>query len=1005
MHFRPFSFSFRGLLCFGAVLASVHAIAQTPEWIWGETTADKETRYFRKAFTIPQGTQRIRFSVAADNAAEVRLNGKTVVRSNRPDRPTYATLNQVEPGAATLEVTARNNGGAAGLLVRVELQNQKAGVKPEWIVSDASWETGSTTNQWAAVKSLGAVGVQPWGDVFKPAVAMAAESIRVPEGFKVELLRSAQPEEGSWVSMTVDAKDRLIVSPQGGEPMERITLDASGHVAKVETIDLPVSGAMGLLHAYDSLYVNGQGPQGYHLYRLRDTNGDDQYDSVELLRKWVGGPGEHGAHGIVKGPDDHLYVVCGNFVDLPGDTTPTTRVKHFADDLVLPRMEDGNGFGAGRKPPGGYVVRLDRDGGQAEVFASGQRNTYDIAFNRDGELFGFDSDMEWDWGSPWYRPIRMYHIVSGGDQGFREGSAKWPEYYADSLPPVVNVGIGSPTGVRFGAGARFPAKYQHAMFVMDWSYGRILAVHLREEGASYSGTVEPFVQGKPLNVTDLEIGPDGAMYFTIGGRGTQAGLYRVSYIGTERTDPAVVRTLQVTPAQAARRVRRDLEKFHSREDETALPRIWAGLDSTNRHIRFAARVALESQPVSAWRDKAIEATEPRAGLTALLALARVGSDEDQIPALKALTRWPLDSLDEEWKLNKLRVIQVSFSRHGIPEALKPLAIEKLSKQFPAASWALNRELSQILVALDAPGIIGKILDLRDAAQTQEEQLHYQVVLRKVKAGWTMDDRRRYFGWFSRPAQVNGGRTYPNGGNYFISRSVRHPEAFVGWFKDVGLEPGNGASLDNFLKNLRKEVVEGLSDNEKGELALVIMGREPVPVAARAARVRPVVKDWKTSDLASALPELARGRDFVRGRELYGLAQCSACHQFNGQGGAVGPDLTGVGTRYAPLDVLKSITEPSLVISEQYQALTFTMKNGDEITGRLLEDGAEKLVVLTDPLNGGKSELRKADVKSREASRISPMPEGLLNTFDRGEILDLLAYLLSNGKPDAPAYQK
>src|ERR1041385_5669257 len=146
-------------------------------------------------------------------------------------------------------------------------------------------------------------------------------------------------------------------------------------------------------------------------------------------------------------------------------------------------MEDGNGFGAGRKPPGGFVVRMDQDGKNAELFASGQRNTYDFAFNPDGELFGFDSDMEWDWGTPWYRPIRICHLVSGGDYGFREGTGKWPAYYPDSLPPVVDVGIGSPTGVKFGTHAKFPAKYQRALYAMDWSYGRIFVVHLTPKGS------------------------------------------------------------------------------------------------------------------------------------------------------------------------------------------------------------------------------------------------------------------------------------------------------------------------------------------------------------------------------------------------------------------------------------------------------------------------------------------------------------------------------------------
>ncbi|MEI6357625.1 MAG: heme-binding protein, partial [Verrucomicrobiota bacterium] len=598
----------RPLLLFGLLATVLRLAAQTPEWIWGSATPENETRYFRRTLTIPAGVQRGILTVAADNSAEVRLNGKVVAKNTSWNQPKTVKLGELAAGPATIEVTAANEGSAAGLLLKLQLFQR--GDRHETLVTDATWETSADGKTgWIAAKSLGAVGVPPWGDVLKPAGATPAGSLEVADGFKVELLRSASPEEGSWVSMTVDPEGRLIVSPQGNEPMERITLDVSGHVAKVETIDLPVRGAMGLLYAFDALYVNGQGPDGYHLYRLRDTDGDDRYDKVELVRKWQGGPGEHGAHGILKGPDDHLYVVCGNFVDVPADQTATTRVKHYADDLVLPRMEDGNGFGAGRKPPGGYVVRLDKDGGNAEVFAAGERNTYDIAFNTDGELFGFDSDMEWDWGAPWYRPTRAYHIVSGGDQGFREGSAKYPVYYADSLPPVVDIGIGSPTGVRFGTGAKFPAKYQQALFMMDWSYGRIVAVHLKESGASYLGSFETFVKGKPLNVTDLEVGPDGALYFTTGGRGTQAGLYRVSYIGGERTEPATMRTAQFTKEQAARKQRRDLERYHSVEDETALPKIWAGLASPGRHVRFAARIALESQPVGSWKDKAIAETD------------------------------------------------------------------------------------------------------------------------------------------------------------------------------------------------------------------------------------------------------------------------------------------------------------------------------------------------------------------------------------------------------------
>ena len=829
--------------------------------------------------------------------------------------------------------------------------------------------------------------------------ATPAEKIQALEGFKVELLRSAQPGEGSWVCMTVDPRGRLIVSPQGGEPMLRLTLDDRGQIAKMETIDLPVRGAMGLLYTSDSLYVNGRGKEGYHLYRLRDTDGDDQFDRVELLRKWEGGDGEHGAHGIVLGPDKKLYMVCGNFVGVPKDLVPTSPHKNYADDVVLPRAEDGNGFGAGHKPPGGFVVRMDLDGKNAELFASGQRNTYDIAFNVDGELFGFDSDMEWDWGMPWYRPIRAFHIVSGGDQGFREGSAKWPEYYPDSLPAVVNIGIGSPTGVKFGAGAKFPPKYQRAFFMMDWSYGRILAVHLTPKGASYTGTFETLLAGKPLNVTDFEFGKDGAMYFVTGGRGTQSGLYRVSY--TRDVQPE--KFARDEKAAKARALRHRLEAYHGRQNPKAVAFAWPHLNSDDRFIRYAARLAIECQPVPEWRARALAEQQTEAGLTALLALARVGGQAAQDELLGALKKFPLANLSEGQQLEKLRVIEVSFSRQGKPSpALAALAIEKLNAHYPAKSQELNRELCQLLVYLEAPGVVKKTLELLATAETQEEQLTYMFALRRLKTGWTMDDRKTYFSWFNRPRETaDGGPTYPNGANYTVVKNTKHPAAIVQWFKDVGLSYGDGASFPKFIANLRKDAVATLTEEERAELAPLITAEGAAIKPAGAPRQ--VVKEWKMDDLLPALDRVGKGRNFQRGKEAFAVAQCLACHRFGNEGGSSGPDITAVSSRFTRADILSSIIEPSKVISEQYQNMTITRKGGEEVTGRIVEENDQRIVVRLNPLTSDTVQVQKNQVQDRQASKISPMPEGLVNILKQEEILDLLAYIESGGKATATAF--
>jgi hypothetical protein len=543
------------------------------------------------------------------------------------------------------------------------------------------------------------------------------EQLQTLPDFKVDLILKADKKiNGSWINMAVDGKGRLLLGGQRGQPVTRVTIK-DGKVEKQEDLKLPISETMGILWAFNSLYVDGAGkaPNGkvvYGLWRLRDTAGDDKFDKAELLREWKSGAGEHGAHGIVLGPDKKLYIVCGNFVGLPTDFLKTSPHKNYQDDLVLPRAEDGNGFGAGKVPPGGFIARMDENGQNIELFASGQRNTYDIAFNADGELFGFDSDMEWDWGMPWYRPIRVFHGVSGGDTGFREGTAKWPTYYFDSLPPTTTIGIGCPTGVTFGTGAKFPAKYQKAYYILDWSYGRLIAVHNTPSGASYTGTWENFVAPKslhakggktPLNLTDVIIGSDGALYFTVGGRNNGAALYRVTYTGSEATNPA---DLHDIAGAKDRELRHSLEAFHGHADPKAVATVWPYLGSSDRFIAYAARIALESQPVAEWKDKALAESDPKAALVALLSVARLGGSDAKADLFKALAKIPMASPDEEHQLDKLRVIEVAVSRDGKPSAEEAKTIiAELDPMYPAKTWSLNRELSQILLALDAPDAV------------------------------------------------------------------------------------------------------------------------------------------------------------------------------------------------------------------------------------------------------------------------------------------------------------
>ncbi|MBX6311696.1 MAG: DUF1080 domain-containing protein [Isosphaeraceae bacterium] len=819
-------------------------------------------------------------------------------------------------------------------------------------------------------------------------VSTPADRLKVLKGFKADLIYSVPKEEqGSWVSMAVDPKGRLIVSDQYGK-LYRVTLppiEGPPIAPKVEPIPVAIGEAQGLLWAFDSLYVvvNTGGKFASGLYRVRDTNGDDQLDQVELLRK-LNGAGEHGPHAVLLNPDGRsLTVVCGNatkLTEIDGSRVP----RIWGEDHLLPRMPDGNGFMRGVLAPGGCIYRVDPDGKSWELISMGYRNEYDAAFNRDGELFTYDADMEWDMNTPWYRPTRVCHVVSGSEYGWRNGAGKWPPYYPDNLPAVVNIGPGSPTGVTFGYGAKFPAKYQEALFICDWSYGKLYAVHLKPEGASYSGDLEEFISGTPLPLTDIVINPaDGAMYFAVGGRRTQSGLYRVTYIGDEPTSLAQ----PVANAGAeARAIRHRLEAFHGHQDPQAVATAWPYLGHPDRFLRWAARVAIEFQDPSSWRERALTETDPQAALTALLALVRVSApdpfhrkegDPPPDPALRArileaLDRLKWEDLSHSQKLDLLRVYEVLLNRLGRPdeETISRL-IARFDPLYPAPSRELNAELCQLLVYLQAPSAAAKTLDLMAKAPTQEEQIDYARALRVLQAGWTPELRRAYFSWFLKAASFKGGN-----------------------------------SFTGFMRIIKNDALATLTETEKAELKPILEAQQPsTATAAAVAPPRPFVKSWTVDELVPVVEKDLKGRDFDRGRSLFAAAQCFSCHRFNNEGGSAGPDLTGVSGRFSVRDLLESIILPSKTISDQYEAVTIATTDGEIITGRIVNLHNDNLSINTDMLNPNKLvNIHRKKIEAMKPSPVSMMPEGLLNTLNQDEILDLLAYLLSRGDRENAMFQ-
>ncbi len=1015
-----------------------------PEWIWTSKNAGpNEQADFRTEFVISGGIKKAVLKLTCDNGATALINGKKVIGNTAWQEPSEADVKaELHEGKNEILVQAYNVDGIAALVAALVIEGNDG--KKTTVETDSKWQAAAHgKTDWKPAVTIAKYGDAPWGLALAgkagPADAPVEQSsITALPGFKVEHLYTVpKAEQGSWVALTVDKKGRLICGDQYGG-IYQLTQPPIGSTvpAKVERLDVHIGGAHGLLYAHDSLYVmldEASAPEAkgmkQGIYRLKDKDGNNHFGEPELLSSFVGS-GEHGPHSIQLSPDGKsIFFNCGNHTKLPENLGKSrAAMNSWDEDHILPRMWDANGHARGILAPGGYICKMDPDGKNVELFCSGFRNEFDFAFDANGEMFSYDADMEWDIGAPWYRPTRINHCVSGGEYGWRSGSGKWPAYYEDSLPAVVDIGPGSPTGVTCGTGAKFPAKYQRAMFGNDWTYGTMYAIHTEPNGAGFKAVKEEFIFGKPLPLTDVIINPhDGAMYFATGGRRTQSAVYRVTYAGKESTAKAAPVALGKSFA-----ARFELEQLHqSAPSAEATAKALKFIGDADRNIRFAARIALERQSVAAWADKALAQTAPQALIESMIALARAGRTEQHVekpnerkkPAagsssaavgstneadgklqakiLAALDKLDFNALSLDFQLQLVRAYQLAFTRLGKPDAAAcAKAAAHIDPLYPAKDASLNRELCQLLIFLDSKTVAAKTLGLMATARDDDEalatdallerntqygkaaldvhqsrpnrqQIAYIFSLRNCTAGWTPELRRTYFSWFPHTGSWKGGN-----------------------------------SFKGFLENTRKEALaEFAPQNELAELEAISSKVESV-IAANITAPKGPGRAYTTDEVVKFAQGGLTGRNFASGKNLFSAVMCAACHNFAGSGGSIGPDVTGAGNRYTIRDLVENITEPSKVISDQYGSHQIEKTDGSTVLGRIISEADGKVNVMTNPFAPNFTiAIDAKDIKSRKDYPVSMMPPGLINSLNEDELKDLLAYLLSGGNDKDKMFMK
>jgi putative heme-binding domain-containing protein len=938
-----------------------------PHWIRMRPPIDQQVKLSRK-LKIERSIQTAELKFAADFCeASVAINGRRVL-SVLPycQLQTLDLTAWVKRGENEIVIEARQNQAAAAVALSLVITHAEG--KPTVLISDGEW----------AAADLGEVPPQFWGvgrrgielspfenyeqwqqaktDSKKPAVP---KFWSVP-GFEVTELRVAKADEGSWISLAFDSAGRMIISRED-QGFLRMTLD-EGHksISKLEPIASDLKECRGL--AYDGPWLYAKANNSLGLYRLKIDDAGKTSEQQEL-RQFPGKLG-HGRNDIVfdrKERGHWLYQIHGDSVEFPQ--------ADFRDHTSP--LNETKTKGRGRE---GSLWRCDAEGQNWELLCAGLRNPYGIDLHEAGDPFTFDADNEYDMGTPWYRPTRILQLLTGGDTGYRESTGVFPPRFHDQpdhAPPLLHIGRSSPTSVMFGYDLKFPPPYCNALFALDWTYGRVLAIHLAPRGATYRAAAELFLQGRPLNVTDVAAGPDGSMYLITGGRKTQSALYRVSYVGdSPKSNPEGMH--ERAACEFSQTIRRE-----STGDRPFLRMIFARqhVESADPVVRHAARIELERGKIAEIQEL-VQAADRRS-LVACLALARARRVGDIDLILNTLQRDPVINLDLSRQFIWLRIVGLCYEIS--PEKVDAHR-ETLIAELVSLAKALNRgeHGGELRIAPEGTSdelrrrVAYLLADLRASelpefaakqllnSSKQEDQLAALLALRNTKTGWTLETRQAQF------------------------RALNEIPKMIG-----------GAGLPPFEKWLRPQILQTLTPEEEVALADLLNPKattdsEPLPPP------RAQVQKWTLADLAAVHTDDGPRGDAKRGAVLFRDALCSRCHRVNLKGAAVGPDLTHVSRRFSRRDILESILAPSLSVAENYRLEQVLTESGQVYTGRVVNEGdyrSEKLILALDPLQPDKIvELDKKEITEHRTTPTSPMPNGLLDTFTPEEIRDLLAYL-------------
>ena len=751
-----------------------------------------------------------------------------------------------------------------------------------------------------------------------------------------------------------------------------------------------------------------------------DVDGDARFNPEidkreELVKGFLGHDHGHGLHEIFGGPDGELYFSAGNYssgpiADRRGRTFRIGSFYNRADNKWMGKASDD-----GHVYVGGTAFRVKADGTGLNIVAHNMRNPVGLCLDSFGNIYNNDNDDPPCCRTSWLMDYAdLGYTIDDGRRrwgtvarpGQSRQQAHWRQADPGSAPAGDIYGPGAPCGMTVYENGSLGPKYRGLVLSCETVWNTVFGYHAKPDGAGMKLERFDFFTSNPqhqviggdasrrggwlarlkinnwFRPSDVTVGPDGAIYVAdwfdkrVGGhrfydkkcRGT---IYRIAPKGAKlRVPPLNLKTV-------------------------------------------AGQIEALKNPAVNVRQLAVEALR-ESGEAAVPALTKLLKDEN--PFIQARAVWLLPHTDA----GRLVLQNVLSSSSPRLRACAVRACRRAGRPLAEYATAAARD--------DSPMVRREVaLSLRDQPFEQTRD-----ILVDLAKGYDGKDR-----WYVEAIGTGCIGQESAAFNYLQEKlKQRGPDwdaAFAGivWrlhppeAVPALLARGLDATLSEPLRRQAVDTLAFIPQQAAGEAMVEIAVQGPDDLRAHAAwwvknrnlyfwrpyrltallgKKRPTaprvtkVEPTATSKLPPLAKLLSVKGDAGRGNKIFhGKGACFSCHQVNGKGMEVGPDLSKVGQVLDRKALTHALLDPSAAIALGYETVVIQKKD-DSIVSGFVQAEADPLLLK---IAGGETiGIDKKDIKRRKKVKQSLMLPASSLGLSAQELMDVVAYLQVSGNASA-----